>query len=88
MKKILLPIMAFLTGTVMYAQRTVLENESLRAEFDDRNGALVSLVNKTTGWNFIPRPELGQSFLMLVPLDGPDFPIEKEIRYNLSLIHI
>ncbi len=85
MKKILLPIMAFLTGTVMYAQRTVLENESLRAEFDDRNGALVSLVNKTTGWNFIPRPELGQSFLMLVPLDGPDFPIEKEIRYNNAI---
>ena len=45
-----------------------LENELLIAEFDHETGALVGLQNKQTGWIIQGRPELGQTFQLLVPL--------------------
>ena len=46
----------------------VLENESLRAEFNERTGTLVSLTAKASGWNLVRRRELGLSFRMHVPI--------------------
>lgn len=66
-----------------YAQdKVVLENGNLRAEFDRSTGAMTGLVDKKTGWNVIPRSELGESFRMLVPKDAPGMPIEQEVRFN------
>ncbi len=45
-----------------------LENEVQEALFDSATGALVSLRHKPTGWTIEGRPELAQSFEMVVPL--------------------
>ena len=39
-----------------------LEDQWLKISFDRATGALIELVNKTTEWNVIDRPETGQSF--------------------------
>ncbi|NQU76901.1 MAG: hypothetical protein HQ546_11370, partial [Planctomycetes bacterium] len=46
----------------------VLENATLRAEFSRRNGALLLLEHKATGWRVQRRPECALSFRLLVPL--------------------
>jgi hypothetical protein len=46
----------------------ILEDKALRVEFDPSTGAIVSLLNKNTGWNLNRRPELGLSFSMIVPM--------------------
>jgi hypothetical protein len=46
----------------------VLENEGTRAEFDPRNGALISLLGKKTGWQLERNSEWAKSFSLLVPL--------------------
>lgn len=43
-------------------------DDTLSAGFDESTGALVELVNPTTGWAIIHRPGLGLSFNMIVPL--------------------
>lgn len=59
----------------LFAQESlILENESIRAEFDWASGSLINLENKKTGWRVVERAQLGQSFEMLVPL--------KDKRYN------
>ncbi len=45
----------------------ILENETLRLEFDRAKGALVGLTAVGTGWRILDRPELGLSFRLLVP---------------------
>lgn len=76
-------VSVFVFCTVAFGQTPiVLENANVRAEFDRTNGALIGFVDKTTGWNILPRPELGESFRMLVPKDGPEYAIEDEIRFN------
>ncbi|MBV8968426.1 MAG: hypothetical protein JO331_05120, partial [Verrucomicrobia bacterium] len=39
-----------------------LEDQWIKVSFDRGTGALIELVNKTTGWSVIGRPEMGQSF--------------------------
>lgn len=54
---------------MMGAAKTItLRNKWLTAVFAEENGALVSLVHQTTGWQLLGRPELGLSFRMLLPL--------------------
>ena len=48
----------------------ILENKTLKLEFDTRNGALVRLTSKLTGWELLNRPRLGLSFRMMLPLPG------------------
>lgn len=48
----------------------VLENDRLKAVFDDQTGALINLTNKATGWLIQRRPRLCESFTMLAPLPG------------------
>lgn len=47
-----------------------LGNDTLSAEFTESTGALAALTHAATGWDLLGRPELGQSFRLLVPLDG------------------
>ena len=49
-------------------QTFVLQNETLRLEFDHGTGALVGLAAVKTGWPILDRPHLGLSFRLLVPL--------------------
>jgi hypothetical protein len=46
----------------------VLENSGIRAEFDPRNGALLSLVGKASGWHFQKESRWARTFSLLVPL--------------------
>lgn len=46
----------------------LLENESLRLEFDPLRGTLIGLTALTTGWKILDRPEVGLSFRLLLPL--------------------
>ena len=59
----------------------VLENDKVRAEFDVK-GSLIELVSKKPEWHIIYRHDLGQSFQMLVPVEGKDVPFLKECRFN------
>lgn len=52
-----------------------LETGSLLLRFSERNGALVSMVSKKTGWVIERRPELGLSWRLLVP-------VHDELRNN------
>ena len=45
-----------------------LENQNLRLEFDEQNGALASLTAVQSGWKILDRPQLGIPFRLLVPL--------------------
>jgi hypothetical protein len=54
-----------------------LEDEWVKVSFDRVTGALIELVNKTTGWSVIGRPEMGQSFRAF--LSQPDS------LYNVAL---
>lgn len=64
------------------AETITLKNDRIEACFDTRNGALVKLVNKETGWKILNRKELGQSFEILMPLNGPEMS-ETDRRYNI-----
>jgi len=55
----------------------IIENDILKATFDRKNGALIGLLSKLSGWSIHRRRELGLSFSMLVPLE--------ERRNNLIL---
>lgn len=46
----------------------ILENETLRLQFDAITGALTGLTALPSGWQILSRPELGLSFRLLVPL--------------------
>ena len=45
----------------------VLENNHIAVSFDEHTGALLSFTNKTTGWHWQTRTELGESFNLFVP---------------------
>lgn len=47
----------------------ILENNLMKVAFDKEYGRLVSLEYKTTGWHIERRPELAESFRMLVPIN-------------------
>ncbi len=54
-----------------------LENDRIKACFDSSTGALIRLIDKSTGWEIVERAPLGQSFELLLPLT------DKDIRYNV-----
>ena len=57
-----------------------LENDTLRLEFDRKNGALIRLTSTETGWPILDRPNLGLSFRLLVPIEdaSPVLQAQKE----------
>src|SRR5450759_4198100 len=48
----------------------VLQNETLRLEFDAGLGTLIGLTAVKTGWKILDRPHLGLSFRLMLPLPG------------------
>lgn len=48
----------------------VLQNDSLRLEFDKLKGTLIGVTAVETGWEILNRPELGLSFQLMVPMPG------------------
>lgn len=60
----------------------VLENEYVSVSFDPKTGAMTRLVDKTSGWNILEREFLGQSFELLLPMDGPEFT-DEDRGYNV-----
>lgn len=83
MKK-LLYIWTILSCTSLFAAGGTisLENDRIAATFDAKSGALVGLVNKATGWKIMNRAVLGQSFELLLPLEGKEMT-EQDFRYNV-----
>lgn len=78
MKKIIFFWFLLILPVTIGAQNMLkLENDLLRVEFNSKNGALIRLVNKQTGWKIIDRAVLGQSFELLLPLNDID------IRFNV-----
>lgn len=83
MKRILIYFFLLFAVTDLFAQKTVvLEDARIKAVFDCRNGALVQLTDKMNSWDVVQRKHLGQSFQMLVPIEGDAVPFEKEVRFN------
>lgn len=86
MKKILIPVCALFLCMPAFAsqedRRLVLENKHIKAVFDTENGALVRITNKHSGWEIMRREVLGQSFELLLPMDGPQMS-ETDCRYNV-----
>lgn len=84
-KKIVLICTLFLCVSV-FANREgewlVLENEYIEAVFDTKNGALVRMTDKNSGWEIMRREILGQSFELLLPLEGGQMS-DADCRYNV-----
>lgn len=84
-KKIVLICTLFLCVSV-FANREgewlVLENEYIEAVFDTKNGALVRMTDKNSGWEIMRREILGQSFELLLPLEGVQMS-DADCRYNV-----
>ena len=83
MKK-LLYIWTILSCTPLFAAAGTisLENDRIAATFDAKSGALVGLVNKASGWKIMDRAVLGQSFELLLPLEGKEMT-EQDYRFNV-----
>jgi len=62
----------------------VLENQSIKAVFNEKNGVLEQLINKNSGWLYQDRAELGQSFYLHVPLPGQRYNPVIGSKQNLS----
>lgn len=62
--------------------RIILENDSVSAIFDTATGALIGIADKISGWNMMRREVLGQSFELLLPLEGGPMS-EGDCRYNV-----
>lgn len=60
----------------------VMENDCISAVFNPENGALVRLTDKHSGWDIVKREFLGQSFELLLPMDGPEFT-DEDCGYNV-----
>lgn len=60
----------------------VLENKYIEVVFDAESGVLMRMTDKNTGWEIMQREVLGQSFELLVPLEGPQMT-DADCRYNV-----
>jgi len=82
MKQGLIFILFFLSCySLLFQNNIVLENNKVKAVFDVK-GSLIELVYKKPDWKVVYRHKLGQSFQMLVPIEGKDIPFIKERRFN------
>ncbi len=67
----------------------VLENNDLKAVFDNETGALIELSGKANVWQFQRRSELGLSFQLLVPApemrNNPVYGVKQKLKkYEIS----
>lgn len=86
MKKVLISVFALMAVLTMSAapkaEDIVLENSHIKAVFDGKSGALVRLDDKNSGWNIMERRVLGQSFEILLPMEGKEMTDEDK-RFNV-----
>ncbi|MEG2061510.1 MAG: hypothetical protein RRY33_06605, partial [Alistipes sp.] len=83
MKKLLYIWTIFSCVSLFAATETIsLENDRISATFDAKSGALIGLVNKISDWEIMDRVVLGQSFELLLPLEGKEMT-EQDFRYNV-----
>lgn len=86
MKKVLISVFALMAVLTMSAapkaEDIVLENSHIKAVFDGKSGALVRLDDKNSGWNIMERRILGQSFEILLPMEGKEMTDEDK-RFNV-----
>ena len=83
MKKLLYIWMILSCPSLFAAKGTIsLENDRIAATFDAKSGALVGLVDKASGWKIMDRAVLGQSFELLLPLEGKEMT-EQDCRFNV-----
>lgn len=68
----------------MSAKLVMLENDRLSLGFDQNTGALLSLVNKDTGWHWQTDPTLGESFNLFVPTTDRSYSPVLGIRNHLT----
>lgn len=70
----------------IYAHRNggsiILENERVSVTFEANTGALIGLTDKESGWDIMSREVLGQSFELLLPLEGSQMTAT-DCRYNV-----
>lgn len=60
----------------------VLENKHIAVLFDAESGALIRITDKNSGWEIMQREVLGQSFEILMPLEGPQMT-DADCRFNV-----
>ncbi|WP_300698072.1 DUF6259 domain-containing protein [Bacteroides sp.] len=60
----------------------VLENKHIAVVFDAESGALMRMTDKNSGWEIMRREVLGQSFEVLMPLEGPQMT-DADCRFNV-----
>lgn len=63
-------------------RQVTLENDHVKVVFDTRHGALIEITDKESGWDIMHREVLGQSFELLLPLEGPQMS-ETDHRYHV-----
>lgn len=59
-----------------------LENDHIRVVFDSKNGALLKMTDKNSGWEIMQREILAQSFELLLPFEGVQMT-DADHRYNV-----
>lgn len=62
----------------------VLQNDRLYLAFDQRTGALVKFMNKSTGWQWQTEARLGESFTLFVPTSDRSYNSVLGVRNELS----
>jgi hypothetical protein len=72
----------------MFLNNIILENKTLRMEFDRNNGALIGLTAVRTGWEILNRSHLGLSFQLLVPLPGKRNNVMHGEKQKVSTVEV
>ena len=86
MRKKALLACSLLFCTSIFASREektlTLENQNVTVVFDAESGALIRMTDKNSGWEIMKREVLGQSFELLLPMEGPQMT-DADRRYNV-----
>ena len=59
-----------------------LENKNVEVVFDAESGALLRMTDKHSGWEIMKREVLGQSFELLLPMEGSEMT-DADRRFNV-----
>ena len=59
-----------------------MENKNVEVVFDAESGALLRMTDKHSGWEIMKREVLGQSFELLLPMEGSEMT-DADRRFNV-----
>ena len=86
MRKKALLACALLFCTSLFATEAgktlTLENKNVEVVFDAESGALLRMTDKHSGWEIMKREVLGQSFELLLPMEGSEMT-DADRRFNV-----